>query len=100
MFLVRTEPWSFLSAEIVLHVPIRDLATGREPHVLPRSNMRERLSEVLTPVGMPDKERVQADSHDSPGLGAVFVQNVELITNHAPEGLGTLFQIHKSRDVI
>jgi len=49
---------------------------------------------------MPDKERVQADSHDSPGLAAVFVQNVELIANHAPEGLGTLFQIYKSRDVI
>ena len=51
--------------------------------------MRERLSEVLAPVGMPDKERVQADSHDSPGLGAVFVQNVELIADHAPEGLGS-----------
>src|SRR5262245_60136791 len=63
--------------EIVLD----DLASGRAPHALVTQDVAERRIERADPVRHPDDERMQADRHDAPGVGALAVERVELTTN-------------------
>ena len=86
--------------QIVLPVPIDYFAAGGNPNFLARSDMSERLGEVFAPVGMPDEERVQADGHDSSGLGAIFVEHVKLIANHAAKHLRALFEVQKGWNIV
>src|SRR5688500_8503292 len=71
--------------QIIRPVPIRDLAAGRDPYARSRLDMRQRLVEVSGAVRHADQERVQAYRHAAAGLGAVLVENVELITDHLRE---------------
>ena len=65
-----------------------------------REVMAKRLFEVLATVGMPDQERVEADRHHASRLGAVFVQDVELIADRLREGFAALPLFEKSCIVV
>ena len=86
--------------QILLFVPIHDLSPGRYPHLLPRRHMRQRLGEIFAPVRHADQERMQADRHHAAGLGAVLVEDIELVADHLPEGLGALVQVEQRRNVV
>src|SRR5690242_16955041 len=67
---------------IVLFIPVEDFAAGREPDLLARGDVLQRLREILGAVRMPDDEGMQADRHHPSGFGAVFVKHVELVADH------------------
>src|SRR5262245_51846899 len=89
-----------LFVEIVLPVPVVDLAAGRNPDLLARFYVGQRPIEVFAAVRMPDQERMQADRHDPPGLGAVFIQHVELIADHLAERLRGLTLVEEHGNVV
>src|SRR5204863_8476910 len=73
---------------------------GRNPDLLARSYVRQRLSEVFAAVGMADQEWMQADRHDPTGLGTIFIEHVELIANHPAEGLRGLTLVEERGNVV
>src|SRR5215216_3361574 len=85
---------------IVRLIVIDDLAPGGEPDLLARTDMGERGVEVLAAMRMPDQERVETDRHHAAGLGAVLVEHIELVADHAAEILRTLLELEESRNVI
>src|SRR5262249_56231790 len=79
-----------LRVQIALPVPAVDLAAGGHPDLLARSDIGQSLIEVFAAMRMPDQEWVQANRHDPAGLGAVFIEHIELITDHPAERLRPL----------
>ena len=94
------QPVAGARLQIVLLVPIDDLAAGREPDLLPRRDVRQRLGEILAPVRVADQERMQADRHHPAGLGAVLVEHIELVADHLAEPLRALVQAEQRRNVV
>src|SRR5262245_52890843 len=89
-----------LLVQIVLAVPVVDLAAGRNPSLLARFYVGERPIEVFAAVRMTDQEGMQADRHDAPGLGAVLIQYVELIADHLAERLRGLTLVEERGNVV
>src|SRR6516225_6795577 len=50
--------------EIFLLVPVDNRAAGREPHLLARGDVMQRLGEVFAAVRIADQKRMQAYRHD------------------------------------
>src|SRR6516165_1730905 len=87
-------------AQIVIPVPVTDLASSRDPDLPARCYVSESLIEILAAMRMPDQERVQTDRHDPPGLHAIFVEHVELVADHSGEGLRSLTLVEEHRNVV
>src|ERR1700754_1288093 len=84
----------------VCAVPVDDLRPSGYPDLLARGDMREGVREIFGAIGMADQEWMQADGHHPSCLGAVLVEYIELILDHASECFRTLLAVEDRRDVV
>src|ERR1700687_4188330 len=63
-------------------IPIGDLVTGRQPHLVMPGDVLERLVQILVAERLVDDERMERQTHRPTTVRALLIQHVELVHHH------------------